>query len=75
MITSELNSIRCIKSGDPKFTIVSGITLAHRAGFEISDRCPNEYMWIIQKCIENGWIKPVAYMTDREMMISGLLND
>lgn len=49
--------------------------MATRAGFEISDRCPAEYKIVLQECINNGWLKPVAYMTERELLFSGLSND
>ena len=46
--------------------------MATRAGFEISNRCPAEYKVVLQECINNGWLKPVAYMTERELLFSGL---
>ena len=69
------NPVKTVKNDDPNFMIRSGITLSPRAGFEVSLKCPKEYRMIIRDCIDNGWLKPVAYMTEREMMISGLLKD
>jgi hypothetical protein len=39
---------------------------APRAGFEISQGCPKEYKMIIAECINNGWIEPVAFITEQE---------
>lgn len=60
-------SIRTIKSGDAKFHIVDGLVMAPRAGFEISSGCPYAYRQIIQECIHNGWLKPVANVKDNEL--------
>jgi len=38
-----------------------------RAGFEISRSCPDQYKQIISQCIDNGWLKPVAYVKDCEL--------
>jgi hypothetical protein len=46
--------------------------MSPRAGFEISSGCPIEYKMVLQECINNGWLKPVAYMTEREMLFVGL---
>lgn len=74
-ITTKKNPTKAIKKTDPGFYINDGITISPRAGFEISQGCPREFRLIIDECLRNGWLKPVAYMTDREMMISGLLKD
>jgi hypothetical protein len=44
-----------------------GLVFSNRAGFEISQRCPSEYRLIIQECISNEWLKPVAVIKDREL--------
>jgi hypothetical protein len=43
-----------------------------RAGFEISNNCPAEYKSIFITAINAGWLKPVAHMHEREVLISGL---
>lgn len=43
-----------------------GISLIPRAHFEISDNCPQKYMMMIETCLNNGWLKPVANMRDTE---------
>jgi len=64
--------IRTIKQGDPRFNIVDKFVTAPRAGFEISQRCPREYLLIISECVNNGWIKPVAHVHERELLFMGL---
>lgn len=69
------SKITTIKPNDARFIITDGIVQASRAGFEISSCCPREYKLILQECISYGWIMPVAHMTEREMMISGLIQE
>lgn len=69
------NRIRIIRQDDPKFDICDGYTVSPRAGFEISPGCPAEYKMVIAECINNRWLKPVAYMTEREMLFVGLSKD
>ena len=66
-ITARNSQIRTIKQSDPKFTIVDGIMTSPRAGFEITQRCPENYRDLIQECIRQGWIKPVATVYDHEL--------
>jgi hypothetical protein len=44
---------------------------APRAGFEINQSCPKEYK-IINEGIRHGWLKPVANVTERELIFMGL---
>lgn len=71
-IKAHQSQIRTIKSNDPKFHIVDGMVMAPRAGFEINQQCPKEYKMIISECIDNGWLKPVAHVTERELIFMGL---
>lgn len=71
-ITTRNSQIRTIKQSDPKFTIVDGMMTSPRAGFEITQRCPENYRDLILQCLDNGWLKPVAYMTERELIFMGL---
>lgn len=66
-ITSTPSRIRSIKSTDPEFMMQDGFTIAPRAAFEVDNLCPWEYKSIIATCINNGWLKPVAYVKDHEM--------
>lgn len=72
-ITSQ-SSIRTIRSDDPGFLIKEKFTVAPRAGFEINTKCPYEYKLIIQECLRNGWLKPVAHVTDKEFTFMSLAN-
>ena len=71
-ITAHQSQIRTIRQDDPNFLIKDRFTTAPRAGFEIPNRCPEEYKRIIAQCIDNGWIKPVAHVTERELIFMGL---
>jgi hypothetical protein len=55
-----------IQQGDPDFTMTDGIKLVSRASFNISQNCPKEYRMIILECMNNGWIKPVAYIKESD---------
>ena len=71
-ITARKSEIKIIRQDDPRFDISDGFVTSPRAGFEISERCPLESKIVLQECINNGWLKPVAYMTEREMIFNGL---
>ena len=75
MYNTHQSQIRTLRPGDRNFQIVDGITLASRAGFEISKCCPKEYKSILITAINAGWIKPVANLTERELIFMGLSND
>lgn len=69
------STIRTVKSDDPMFRLRDGVVLGQRAGFEVDPQCPKEYKSILYKCIEYGWIKPVAYMHDYEQTFAILKNE
>jgi hypothetical protein len=69
------SQIKTIKQSNPNFLIRDGFTIAPRAGFEISNSCPYEYLLIIDECLKNGWLKPVANVTEKELMFIGLTNE
>ena len=66
------SQIRTLKPGDPNFRIVDGLVTAPRAGFEISPNCPAELQKLLMECWGNGWIKPIAYVSERELIFMGL---
>lgn len=70
--TLHKSQIRTIKPGDKNFVITDGLTQANRAGLEISQRCPENYKDLILECIQHGWLKPVANVTERELIFMGL---
>lgn len=63
------NKIKILKRGDRGFTIcIDGFSIAPRAGFQINSQCPENYKLVLQECISNGWLEPVAYVTEHEFM-------
>lgn len=66
------SSIKTIKPNHPAFIITDGLTVAPRAGFEINKKCPREYSTIIVECIRNGWLLPIANLTEKEITLFGL---
>lgn len=66
-VTTRQTCIRTIKSDDPKFYITDGMVTAPRAGFEISQSCPNEYKMIIMQALQYGYLKQVANVKDTEL--------
>ena len=67
-IKSHRSTIKAIRPGDSVFHISDGLIQTPRAGFEVDNLCPKEYQAIIFECIQVGWLKPVAYMKDAELM-------
>ena len=61
-----------LRQGDKGFTLTDGFVVIPRAGFEINQKCPKEYRMIIQECLSNGWIKPVATVPDNEFVFDTL---
>ena len=71
-IKSHQSNIRTIRQGDDRFILQDKYITCPRAGFEISQRCPENYRSLIQECINHGWIKPVAYVYGRELTMDAL---
>jgi hypothetical protein len=69
------SQIRTIHHTDSRFMIYDKFTAVPRAGFELDRRMPKEYMEVIQTCLTNGWLRPVAHITERELIFMGLSND
>jgi hypothetical protein len=70
--TIHRSQVHTIRQEDPNFTIQDGITITPRAGFEISNDCPRQYKLMIIEAIKNGWLQPVASVTERELIFAGL---
>jgi len=66
--------LRTIRHNDTDFMLHDDMMVSPRAGIEISQRCPENYKNLLLECINHGWLKPVAHMTERELLISGLSN-
>ena len=71
-ITSYQSKITTIRKTDSKFLLQDGLTICPRAGFEINQLCPREYKLIIAKCINNGWLNPVAHVYGKELTMDAL---
>lgn len=71
-INSHRSQLHTIRSGDPRFHIKDQYITSPRAGFEISQQCPKEYRMVLTECIDRGWLKPVAHLTERELLFIGL---
>lgn len=67
VVKTRVSCFRTLRKGDAGFSMQDGPVFANRAGFEISQSCPREYRLIIQECINNEWLKPVAVMKDKEL--------
>ena len=72
IITFNNNKIHAIKPGSPNFTINDGVSFSNRASIEITEDCPDYMRNTFAHAYEQGWIKPIAYVTDREMIFIGL---
>ena len=73
-ISTATTGIREIDSSDPLFTINGPIVVSRRSGIKISASCPSSIVDTIAAAVNNGWIKPVAYVTDEEYMVMKLSN-
>jgi len=69
------SKVKSIRAGDQRFMIQDGFASYPRAMLHVLPECPIEYSLVIQKCFNNGWIKPVAHVTERELIFMGLANE
>lgn len=67
-LLSKKSQVRMLTKSDPAFHIVDSFTITNRAGVIISEKCPEEYKKIIMDCIGWGYIQPVAYIREDELM-------
>lgn len=51
---------------DPLFNFHCGIVRYSRSAIEISDDCPRQFKELMMRAVIDGWVKPVAYMPQRE---------
>jgi len=71
-ITAHKSNIKTIRQSDPDFILNDGPVIAPRAGFEFSKHCPTEYKLVVSECINRGWLKPVAHITQQEYFMEKL---
>lgn len=60
--------LRTVRPGDPDWFLKDGLIVAPRAGFEITAACPYNYRQVIQECVSQGWLKPVAQVRDADLV-------
>ena len=60
--------IRILRDTDQNWFIPEGAVIYPRAGFEVSPNCPSPEAQVVKHAIAMGWVKPVAYMIDHELM-------
>jgi len=73
--TVHQSQIRTLTQDDPRFLIKDKLTVAPRAGFEISQDCPRSHKLVIMEAIKNEWLVPVANITERELIFMGLTDE
>jgi hypothetical protein len=66
--TQHKSNVRTIRQNDPDFQIVDGFALIPRAMIYITPECPIDYRQLVTICMDKGWIKAVAHVTDQELM-------
>lgn len=71
-ITPHQSRIRTLTQDDPNFYIQENFLRSPRAGIYIDKECPAVYQSIIEECVNNKWIVPVANLTERELIFIGL---
>jgi hypothetical protein len=74
-ITFYQSTIHTIRPGDRHFQIQDKLLVAQRASFEISKNCPTNHIVYITNAIDQGWLTPVAHITEREMLFMGLTDE
>lgn len=71
-ITNKQQTVKSIRPTDRDFTICDGYSITPRATFEVGANCPAQYRQVIAECINNRWLTPVAYISEKEAVFMGL---
>jgi len=74
-INSADKKVHKIEPTDPDFQIVDKFVVYQRAAIHFDKNIPKSYSKIIAECMDMGWIKPVAYVTEREKLFIGLTKE
>ena len=64
--------IKNIKPGDKMFKFSNGFISCDRASIYIDPNCPGHIANLIMQAYDDGYIKPVAHMTEKEYTLIGL---
>lgn len=77
MINVNLSSDQfvCLDDTNNEFVMTDGVVVAHRAALYIGPECPMNVKLIITNAVNNGWIKPIAFMRESEYLIAKLANE
>ncbi len=70
--TTSKKKVHKINPSSEYFNIITEFIIYPRAAIHVSQSCPDNYRNLIEECVKHGWIQPVAYMSEREMLFAGL---
>jgi len=73
-ISSPKTKTVTLRPGDPNFTFSNGISVTPRASIDIAQNTPPHIADQILYYYKLGYIKPIAQMTEQELMMSSLSN-
>lgn len=71
-ITEEKVKIRKLKKGDSGFQIRHNWLACDRAAIDIDARCPTNVRDTILWAYNQGYLHPIAYVTEQELTFMGL---
>ena len=72
---SENVGYKTISPDSKYFTVSNGPYLFNRSSIEITDACPDAIYKIIVDAYKNGWIRPLAHVTERDYFHIVLSNE
>ena len=64
---TSLKSYRKLTPTDADFRFTDGITVVSRAGIEIAKDCPSNIVQHIEWAVAMGYVRPIAFIPDREL--------
>ncbi len=64
--------IHKLKKGDPGFKITHNLLACDRAAIDIDARCPANIRYTIICAYNEGYVNPIAYVTEQELTFMGL---
>ena len=60
------NGVIEIKPTDRGFKFMSGMVEFPRAAIAVEENCPHDVRLNLQLWVSNGWITPIAYISEKE---------
>lgn len=61
-------SVKKLQFSDDDFCFNEDNTEYYRAAIELDKEIPVQFKRIVIECFEKGWIKPVAYIREQELI-------